>query len=104
MCDYPLIKLISLVLFLNYSDFEVEEMFQSRRPAPSEARSVLPLHARKPHIPQQRLGPPAQPQTAPYPLKLHHCPQRRDASCPRVKPASRLKDKPAIRSEVKPQY
>ncbi len=44
VCDYPLIELINLVLFLNNSNFEVEEMFQSRRPAPSGARRVSLAH------------------------------------------------------------
>ncbi len=48
-CDFPtynysLIELINLILFLNNSKFEVEEIFQSRHPAPSEARRVWPAH------------------------------------------------------------
>lgn len=45
MCDYPLIELIDLVLYLNGSDSEIEEIeekFWSFRPAPSEACHILP--------------------------------------------------------------
>ncbi len=44
-CDFPLIKLINLVLYLNASDFEVEEIkesFKSPHPAPSGTRRVSP--------------------------------------------------------------
>ncbi|KAL0151375.1 hypothetical protein M9458_053369, partial [Cirrhinus mrigala] len=44
MCEYPLIELINLVLYLNGSKFEVEEIredYMSRRPAPSGTRRVV---------------------------------------------------------------
>ncbi|KAI2644808.1 Variable charge X-linked protein 3B [Labeo rohita] len=41
ICNYPLIKLINVVLYLNGSDFEVEECHRSNRPTPSEARRVV---------------------------------------------------------------
>ncbi len=42
--DFPLIELINLVLFLNGSDFEVEEIPQPRHPAPAGTRRVSPAH------------------------------------------------------------
>ncbi len=45
--DFPLIKLINLVLFLNGSDFDVEEVWESpksRRPAPAGTHHVSPAH------------------------------------------------------------
>ncbi|RXN20289.1 vegetative cell wall gp1-like isoform X4 [Labeo rohita] len=41
VCNYPLIELINVVLYLNGSDLEVEECHMSNRPAPSEARRVV---------------------------------------------------------------
>ncbi|RXN33061.1 vegetative cell wall gp1-like isoform X4 [Labeo rohita] len=41
VCNYPLIELINVVLYLNGSDFEVEECRMSNRPTPSEARRVV---------------------------------------------------------------
>ncbi|KAL0182517.1 hypothetical protein M9458_021892, partial [Cirrhinus mrigala] len=41
VCNYPLIELINVVLYLNGSDFEVEECHRSNRPTPSEARRVV---------------------------------------------------------------
>ncbi|KAI2645529.1 Disintegrin and metalloproteinase domain-containing protein 29 [Labeo rohita] len=48
VCEYPLIELINLVLYLNGSNFEVEEIKEdskSRRPAPSGTRHIMPVHA-----------------------------------------------------------
>ncbi len=42
--DFPLIELINLILFLNGSDFEVEEIPESRHPAPAGMRRVSPAH------------------------------------------------------------
>ncbi len=45
--DFPLIELINLVLFLNGSDFDVEEVWESpksRRPAPAGTHHVSPAH------------------------------------------------------------
>ncbi len=45
--DFPLIELINLVLYLNCSYFEVEEIearSKSRRPTPSGTRCVSPAH------------------------------------------------------------
>ncbi len=44
MGDFPLIELINLILFLNGSDFEVEEIPESRHPAPAGMRHVSPAH------------------------------------------------------------
>ncbi|KAL0173004.1 hypothetical protein M9458_033315, partial [Cirrhinus mrigala] len=41
VCNYPLIELINVALYLNGSDFEVEECRMSNRPTPSEARRVV---------------------------------------------------------------
>ncbi|KAL0177188.1 hypothetical protein M9458_026082, partial [Cirrhinus mrigala] len=47
VCEYPLIELIKLVLYLNGSNFEVEEIredYKSCRSAPSGTRRVTPAH------------------------------------------------------------
>ncbi|KAL0194638.1 hypothetical protein M9458_008210, partial [Cirrhinus mrigala] len=44
VCEYPLIKLINLVLYLNGFDFEVEEDYMSRHPAPSGTCRVVSAH------------------------------------------------------------
>ncbi|KAL0161339.1 hypothetical protein M9458_045064, partial [Cirrhinus mrigala] len=47
VCDYPLIELINLVLYLNASNFEVEkikENLNSCDPTPSETRHVVTAH------------------------------------------------------------
>ncbi|KAL0175491.1 hypothetical protein M9458_027821, partial [Cirrhinus mrigala] len=41
VCEYPLIELIDVVLYVNGSDFEVKEDYMSRRPAPSETCRVV---------------------------------------------------------------
>ncbi|KAL0194527.1 hypothetical protein M9458_008099, partial [Cirrhinus mrigala] len=43
-CDYPLIELVNVVLYLNGSDFEVEESQVFRRPAPSQARRIVSVN------------------------------------------------------------
>ncbi|KAL0198936.1 hypothetical protein M9458_007476, partial [Cirrhinus mrigala] len=40
-CDYSLIELVNVVFYLNGSDFEVEKIYQSRRPTPSEPHRVV---------------------------------------------------------------
>ncbi|KAL0173905.1 hypothetical protein M9458_029873, partial [Cirrhinus mrigala] len=48
VCEYPLIELINLVLYLKGSNFEVEEIkedYKSRHPAPSGTRHVTPAHS-----------------------------------------------------------
>ncbi|KAI2655749.1 Retrotransposon Gag-like protein 9 [Labeo rohita] len=48
VCEYPLIELINLILYLNSSNFEVEEIeedFKSRCPALSGTRHVVPAHS-----------------------------------------------------------
>ncbi|KAI2649504.1 Retrotransposon-like protein 1 [Labeo rohita] len=48
MCEYPLIELINLILYLTGSNFEVEEIGKSYkpcRPAPSGKRRVMPAHS-----------------------------------------------------------
>ncbi|KAL0193244.1 hypothetical protein M9458_011540, partial [Cirrhinus mrigala] len=47
-CEYPLIELINLILYLNGTNFEVEEIeedFKSRRPAPSGTCRLMPAHS-----------------------------------------------------------
>lgn len=48
VCNYPLIELINLVLYLNGSNYEIEEIekkFQSCHPVQSKARCVSPAHS-----------------------------------------------------------
>ncbi|KAL0179752.1 hypothetical protein M9458_025194 [Cirrhinus mrigala] len=60
VCDYPLIELINLVLYLNGSNFEeIKEDSKSRCPAPSETRHVVPAHL--PHQGSDRLPSPKYP-------------------------------------------
>ncbi len=42
--DFPLIERINLILFLNGSDFEVEEIPKSRHPAQAGTRRMSPAH------------------------------------------------------------
>ncbi|KAI2644449.1 Transposable element Tc1 transposase [Labeo rohita] len=45
--DYPLIDLINIILYLNCSNFKIEQIenaSQMHRPAPSEARHIAPAH------------------------------------------------------------
>ncbi len=58
--NFPLIKLIYLVLFLNGSDLEVEVIPESCHPAPAGTRGASPAHP-MPRISTylQRLPPPA---------------------------------------------
>ncbi len=44
ICDFPLIELINLILFLNGSDCVVEEIPESRHPAPAGTRRVSPAY------------------------------------------------------------
>ncbi|KAL0168329.1 hypothetical protein M9458_036551 [Cirrhinus mrigala] len=57
VCDYPLIEQINLILYLNGSNFEVEEMKEdkslSRCPAPSGIRRVVSAHS-SPRTPTYR--------------------------------------------------
>ncbi|KAL0153347.1 hypothetical protein M9458_051343 [Cirrhinus mrigala] len=55
VCDYPLIELINLILYLNGSNFEVEEMNEdkSRYPAPSGTCRVVSAHS-SPRTPTYR--------------------------------------------------
>ncbi len=42
--DFPLIELINLILFLNGSDEEVEEIPRPRHPTPARTRRISPAH------------------------------------------------------------
>ncbi|KAL0148624.1 hypothetical protein M9458_056064 [Cirrhinus mrigala] len=55
VCDYPLIELINLILYLNGSNFEVEEMNEdkSRCPAPSGTCRAVSAHS-SPRTPTYR--------------------------------------------------
>ncbi len=62
--DFPLIELINLILFLNGSDFEVEEIPKSRHPAQAGTRRMSPAHPTpNPPFPPKQLNPP-QPRAA----------------------------------------
>ncbi len=43
-CDFPLIELINLVLYLNGSELEVEEVMDLPHPAPPENNRASPAH------------------------------------------------------------
>ncbi|KAL0162266.1 hypothetical protein M9458_041662 [Cirrhinus mrigala] len=48
VCEYPLIELINLILYLKGSNFEVEEIredYKSRHPEPSGTRRIMPAHS-----------------------------------------------------------
>ncbi|KAL0149565.1 hypothetical protein M9458_055092 [Cirrhinus mrigala] len=80
VCNYPLIELINLILYLNCSDFEVEEIedkFQSQHPAPSEAHCVAPAH---PTPPTARTACPKQKPLKHPELHLHSQPRVRRLS------------------------
>ncbi len=54
LCDFPLVELINLALYLNGSNFEVEEMKENNpHPAPSETHLSSSPHARILHIPNK---------------------------------------------------
>ncbi len=74
MSDFPLIELINLVLHLNCSNFEVEEieaLSKSRRPAPSGTRRVPQLTSCE--------EPPHTAPTAPTTCATHSAPESSEA-------------------------
>ncbi len=100
MCDFPLIELNSLVLYLKRFRFRSgrsKGKFLVSSSSPLWNKPCLPSspHARNPHIPHQRLRTPAQPNVPPSSPKLLPSPQPRTAGRSKVKPASRSSLKPA---------
>lgn len=66
MCNFPLIEMVNLVLYLNGSDFKVEEIkenLKSPHPAPSGTCRVSPERALAPtSSPERALAPTSSPE------------------------------------------
>ncbi len=85
--DFPLIELINLILFLNGSDEEVEEIPRPHHPTPAGTRRISPAH----HTPR----------TSAYLSNgSYHLPNPKDPPCLR---SSSILLSPKLPSSVKPR-
>ncbi|KAL0195021.1 hypothetical protein M9458_008593, partial [Cirrhinus mrigala] len=97
VCEYPLIELINLVLYLNGSNFEVEEIREDY--LFNKGSRVMPAHS-SPGTPTCRTnGLPAQPQAP-----VSSAPNRRPTQELRLQPTQALNTEPSFTPEIPAEY
>ncbi|KAL0152818.1 hypothetical protein M9458_051878, partial [Cirrhinus mrigala] len=96
LCDFPLIELINLILYLNRSDFEeqdIKEDLQSRHPVPSEVH----CHCQVKHADcyKDKFAGSSQ-------VKTSGCVKAKLASRSKIQPSGHFKATPTSRFHIKP--